>query len=384
MLNLTIKNIFYKRTRSILTIMGIVIAMQLYIVLSGIMNMYDKDMQKQVSSMAGKVMVQAKTEGTASMLPMQNVINENDANAIEKLDGIDTTKSTKILYNEVLAATAPNMPPTVFVAGVEQGKEEAYFGNVDADGKSTNYKSNDIILGATAAEWALSVQGATLNDTLTLNEKEFNIVGILPSINITIDSSIVMPIQTAQDLYDKQGLVNAIMITASKADKIDELAKSITDLNNAVVASTSKEIQKSADEMLAGQRMFFDMINNTIVFVAIFMVMIIMIMAIHERKKEIGTLKAIGASYPKILFMVMSESTILSIIGGLIALPISVLFIWIVLGSSSIDLETVLTYNDPKSWPMILVVTVIIGVISGILPALSARKVNPLESIRYE
>jgi putative ABC transport system permease protein len=383
MLNLTIKNIFYKKTRSILTIMGIVIAMQLYIVLTGVMNAYDKDMQKQVASMAGKVFVQAKTEGIASMLPMQNVINETDADEIKKLDGIDINNTTKILYNEVIPAMAPNMPPSIFVVGVEQGKESTYFGNVEVEGKNTTTNTNDVILGASAASWALSEHKAKLNDTFKLNGKEFRIVGILPSINISVDSSIIMPIKTVQDLYNKNNVVNAIMITATHADKVEDLAKEINKSNDKVIASTSKEVQKSADEMLKGQRGFFAMINGTIIFVAIFMVMIIMIMAIHERKKEIGTLKAIGASYHKILFMVMSESTILSVIGGVIALPVSIIFSWVVSGRSS-DIDTLLTFNDPKNWPMILIVTIIIGIISGILPALSARRVNPLESIRYE
>jgi putative ABC transport system permease protein len=201
---------------------------------------------------------------------------------------------------------------------------------------------------------------------------------------MSIDSSVVMPIESAQDLYNKDGIVNAVMVTALKADKVDHLAQIINDSNKKVAASTSKGMQEAADEMLTGQRLFFAMINDTIVFVAIFMVMIIMVMAIHERKKEIGTLKAIGAPYSKILFMVMSESTILSVIGGLIALPLSLIFTWYVLGAGDFDLETLLTYNDPKAWSMIFFVTIVIGVISGIIPSLSTRKINPLESIRYE
>lgn len=381
MFNLSIKNIFYKKTRSLLTIMGIVIAMQLYIVLSGIMNAYEKDIQKQVSSMAGKVFVQLKTEGNASMLPIQNVIDEKDADFIEGLDGIDKDATTKVLYNEVVAASAPNLPPTVFVAGIEQGKEEAYFGKIEVEGKSKIASSNEIILGSTAAWWADSEQNAKLNDKITLSGKKFTIVGILPSVNTTIDSAIIMSLETAQELYGKNDLVNAVIVTAKEADRVDELAKAITDSNDKLLASTSEELKGIADDMLSGQRMFFAMINDTIVFVAIFMVMIMMIMAINERKKEIGTLKAIGASYPKILFMVMSESVVLSTIGGLLALPLSLIFTFAIAGE---DFETLLTYNDPKAWPMILFVTIIIGLFSGIIPALSTRKINPLESIRYE
>jgi putative ABC transport system permease protein len=382
MLNLTIKNIFYKKTRSILTIVGIVIAMQLYIVLSGIMNAYDNDMQKQVASLAGKVFVQADTGGATSMLPMQNFITEEHASKILSLDGINREESTRIIYNEISPATAPNMPPLVFAVGLDIGKENLYYGNIKEEYKLNNL--NDVILGHTAAAWIKEKYNAKLNDTFTINGKELNIIGILPSINTSVDSSIIMPIETVQEIYSKVGVVNAIIITANKADEVEELAETINNIGK-VKASTLKEVQKTADQMLEGQRTFFAMINNTIVFVAIFMVMIIMVMAINERKKEIGTLKAIGASYSKILYMVISESTILSVIGGLIALPISILFTWIIFfGMSSTSFDTVFLYNDPKSWPGIFIVTIIIGIVSGILPAISARKVNPLESIRYE
>jgi putative ABC transport system permease protein len=384
MLNLTIKNIFHKKARSILTIMGIVIAMQLYIVLSGIMNAYDKDMQKQVSSMAGKVFVQANNGGTNSMLPIQSFISESDSNKLLLLDGIDRERSTKILYNEVLPSPAPNTPPSVMIVGIEPSKENVYYGNIKVNGKSSNIYDNSIILGASAADWAKREYNVTLNEKITLKGEKFKIVGILPSINTMVDGSIIMPIKTAQDLYSKNNLVNSIIITATKTDEVEKLASTINKYNNKVSASTSKEIQKTADEMLTGQRAFFAMINNTIVFVAIFMVMIIMIMAIHERKKEIGTLKAMGASYKDILVMVISESTIFGIVGGIIALPASVLFTWVIFGATKTDIATIFTYNNPKDWPMIIVVTLLIGIISGIIPAISARKVNPLESIRYE
>lgn len=384
MLNLTIKNIKYKKVRSILTILGIVIAMQLYIVLSGIMNAYDKDLEKQISSMAGKIFVQAKTTGSASMIPMQNVINEIDSNKIYNLEGINKEKSTKVLYNEVLPSLAPNMPPAVLAVGIEIGKESIYYGNVTVNGKSSNTSSNDIILGYSAADWASKKYNASINDYITLNEERFKIVGILPSINVTVDSSVIMPITTAQKIYSKEGLINAFIITANKASDVEKIASSINKVNNKFNASTTKEIQKTANEMLKGQRAFFAMINNTIVFVAIFMVMIIMVMAINERKKEIGTLKAIGSSYKNILLMVISESTILSVIGGIIALPISIIFSWVIFGMASTDFSTVFIYNNPKDWPSILLVTILIGVLSGIIPALSAKRINPLESIRYE
>ncbi len=384
MLSLTIKNILHKKARSILTIIGIVIAMQLYIVLSGIMNAYENDIQKQLSEMAGKIIVQADTEGGVSLLPLQSILNEDDVTEVMSIDGIDTDKSTMVFYNEVIPAMSPNTPPSVMVAGIERGKENVYYGNIKIDGKETNTNLTDVILGSGAAQWVLKEHNAKLNDTFVLRNKELKIINILPSVNTIVDSSIIMPLETAQNIYSKKNLINSVIFTALKVDEVEKIAKKINDNNSNLIASTTEEMKKATDDMLTGQRMFFAMINNTIIFISIFMAMIIMIMAIHERKKEIGTLKAIGTSFRKILFMVISESTILCMIGGIIALPVSVAFMWFIYGFDEIDLQTLFTYNDPKSWPMIVLLTILIGVASGIFPALSARRVNPLESIRYE
>ncbi|MCX7923619.1 MAG: FtsX-like permease family protein [Clostridia bacterium] len=371
MIELAIKNIWGRKTRSVLTIMGVIVAMQLYIILSTIMGSYEKDVQKQISNMAGRVIVQLKTESGASFLPGSNVIKESDAKEVMGLQGVDNERSTPVLIQAIVPSKVPNAPPTVMAAGIEKGKEEAYFGNVEVDGESKISKSSDVILGAGAKEF----YKAKLGDSITVRDDKFTVVGILPEINSQIDASVVMNLATAQEIFVRPSLVSSVMLTATQVDKVVELAKKVTELNPKLTASTSESMKKSADEMLEGQRRFFAMINNTVVAVAAFIVMIVMVMAVFERRKEIGTLKAIGASRAKILGIIVTESLTLSLIGGVMALPISVLLIRLVFGG---------WLFDTSQWGQTIAVAVGLGIFAGLWPAWSAQRVNPLESLRYE
>jgi putative ABC transport system permease protein len=375
MLEMALKNIWGRKTRSILTIMGIVVAMQLYIILSTIMSSYEKDLNKQIAEMAGKVTVQAKTDGTASFYVFDTVIKESDAEKILSLKEIDSQLSSPMLFQSIEAPAAPNMPPAVLAVGLESGKEKAYFGNTGIKGSNRLTGDHEVILGSAAATWADTNYKAELGGSITIKGEKFKIVGILSTVTAVLDSSVIMPLATAQDIYTRPGVVSELILTAKNADKVEELAKEVESLNPKLAASTSKEMRKSVDDMLGGQRMFFGMINDTIVVVAAFIIMIVMVMAVHERKKEIGTLKALGASKFKILRIIVTESLTLSIIGGLLALPASVLFVRLLFGY---------WYLETSQWGYVLIVAAILGIVSGLFPAWSAQRVNPLESLRYE
>lgn len=375
MVSIAFKNVWKRKTRSILTILGILVAMQLYIILSSVMNSYERDMQKQISDMAGRIMVQVKSEGGESFFPLDNVIKESDANSVLSINGINTDSSSSVLFQSVIPSSIPNTPPAELAVGIEPGKEKAYIGNIQVQGNSKLEKPNEVLLGAGVAKQMETKYGAKLGSTIDVKGKKFVVVGILPQITSLLDSSIIMPLSTAQELFVRPALVSAIMITARETDKIDELAGKIEKANSKLVVSTSNDMKKSADDMLSGQKTFFRLIDNTIIVVAAFIIMIVMIMAVFERRKEIGTLKAMGATRRNVLVMIITESMTLSVIGGVLALPVSMLLLKLLANEWAIDIA---------QWAQTIIVAVVLGVIAGIWPAWSAQRVNPLESLRYE
>jgi putative ABC transport system permease protein len=102
----------------------------------------------------------------------------------------------------------------------------------------------------------------------------------------------------------------------------------------------------------------------------------IMFVSVKERTKIIGIEKALGAKNYFILVQFLTESVMLSLIGGLIGLLL--VYAGTVLGSRTVDMEFSMSFGNVASGVLI---SVVIGIVSGLAPALSASKLNPVDAI---
>lgn len=370
MWKLAFKNILFRKTRSLLTILGILVAIQLYVIMSGIMDSFEKDIQKQMTGMAGRIVVEYNSDGIG-FPPLETVIEETMAEEVLQIDGIDPSRSSGLLFQTIVPAPGPNMPPSILAVGVDPGKENVFLGNIDIEGENLLLEKFNVIIGKKAAQH----YGVGVGDRITLRDETFTIIGILKETNLLIDGSVVLPLKTAQELFVRPGLVSAVFMTAEKSEEINILAENINANYHKLKASTSTELANNAEEMLKMQRTFFTMINNTAIIIAIVVVTIVMVMSIFERRKEIGTLKAIGTPAHKIIGIIMAESLTYSLLGGMFALPVSLVINKLLFG------EVVL---DPSKWLETISVSVIVGLLAALWPAWAAQRVNPIESLRYE
>ena len=109
-------------------------------------------------------------------------------------------------------------------------------------------------------------------------------------------------------------------------------------------------------------------------------IMNMMLVSVAERTREIGIRKAIGAREIHIIIQFLAESIMISFLGSMIGLIIGV-------GLSQGVGRGILGYNVPFSiWPVVLSVSVavVVGLASGVMPAMKAAKLNPIDSLRYE
>jgi putative ABC transport system permease protein len=119
-------------------------------------------------------------------------------------------------------------------------------------------------------------------------------------------------------------------------------------------------------------------IGGFAILVGIFSVANIMFVSVKERTNVIGIKKALGAKQSIILTEFLIESVILCAIGGLLGLA----FVWLILKL----LTGVMEYDVYLSWNNILFgvgLSVIVGIISGVIPALQAARMNPVDAIRH-
>jgi putative ABC transport system permease protein len=102
-----------------------------------------------------------------------------------------------------------------------------------------------------------------------------------------------------------------------------------------------------------------------------------MFVSVRERTKIIGIQKALGAKNGFILFQFLSESVILSLIGGIIGLVLIAILAFII--NMTTEYEVVMTFSNIS---LGITISVIIGVIAGVVPAWQAAKKDPVEAIR--
>ena len=206
------------------------------------------------------------------------------------------------------------------------------------------------------------------------------------------DEQIFIPESTLSEMLDESGY--AIFASAESMDKVDEVTEEIEDrldrLLGVMKISTVEPPytitkQKEILEMIQKSTGFLNSILLAIAFISLLVgsigIMNIMLVTVTERTREIGLMKAVGATRFDVLMTFLVESGMLGLIGGAFGVALGVGFCKII-PVINLPLPPPVT---PIEWVFIgLGVALAVGIVSGFYPAYKAARMRPLEALRYE
>ncbi len=212
------------------------------------------------------------------------------------------------------------------------------------------------------------------------------VAGIVGLTGSQDDAFVYLPIKTAQKLLDQPAAATAIGVKVTDPTRMVDITDALTDAVPGIQIVTMGEVMNSISNLAASARA----LSLAIVLIAILIsavgVMNSILMAVFERTQEIGMMRAVGASRWDIFRIILEETTILSLSGGLVGILISIL------GSRVIEafVRSVMPFVpsgnlisfDPGVAAGSVLFIFIIGLCSGIYPALKASKINPVEAIK--
>ena len=246
-----------------------------------------------------------------------------------------------------------------------------------------------VVIGVSTA----SRFGIKVNDTVTLSptsggkSKTFKVVGLLRSVGAgEMDIGCFMSLESAQDLLGKEGYVSAFLVRLQDPQLGEEVEQALKQMFPKAEITRQEELMRQIDRIMS-------IINGVLLALAAISlgvgglgILNTVMMSVHERRREIGMLKAVGAERWHVLLLFLSEALIISLIGGGIGCGLGLagvyLIQWFV---STLGLElTIPLLISPSILAGAVLIAAGIGVIAGLYPSWQAANVPPVEALRYE
>ena len=233
---------------------------------------------------------------------------------------------------------------------------------------------------------------AALGKQVKIKNVPYSVIGVLKakgsSANFSGDKSVLIPITCERMFFRMPNYSLSINIPTAEAmqeaiSEAEGLMRRVRGLR--VSEENDFEVEKSDGlidtivENTATIQLAAVFIGLITLFGAAVGLMNIMLVSVTERTREIGILKSLGATRRSILNQFLTEAILICQIGGLVGI------FWGILAGNGVSLILGSPFMMPWAWILLgLVLCFIVGLVSGIYPALRASKLDPIESLRYE
>lgn len=379
MLEIAYKNLAKNKARTALSLMaliiGVVTIISLVSVTAGIRSM----VTDAISGMNGIVVWEKDALDTP-----WSYISTDYEQKLESIQGVRVALPEVFGFvNTIDGEKAQGSDLMMGITGVmgvdpvkEQEREGTFYGMELENGRWLKPgDSRVVILGDQIAE----NHDKRVGSNIELNDEKFRVVGVLKESQI-FGSYMVAPIDEVRELADLESdIVNDYTVQTYRPQDQDKVARIIEARHDDLQAMSS---QAASDEV-AGLLDTFDMVFLIISLIALITAGVViintMLMSVMDRQKEIGVLKAVGWSSEDILKLVLAESFLLGVFGGLIGCVIGILVVTAI--NDAVDFGLTLTAMNIVG---AFAFAVFAGLFGGLYPAWRISKIDPIEAIRME
>lgn len=289
--------------------------------------------------------------------------------------------------------------PTVRIRGIDQDYLELNGLDLELGRGFTNVEQESgtqvTIIGMDIVKTLFGGRAAAaINQNITIDNRRFTVVGVLTSkgasINQSVDRQALIPLLCERQWYgwtDKNYLVSIGTAVATEMDDAISEAIGVMRTIRQLRASQDNdfEVQKSDGlmnvlvESTTTIRVATIIIGLVTLIGAAIGLMNIMLVSVTERTREIGITKALGATRANIMNQFLAEAVLICQVGGVLGVLLGIGIgngVALLLGGKFII---------PWAWMILgLITCLIVGLASGLYPALKASRLDPIESLRYE
>lgn len=320
-------------------------------------------------------------------------ISRKDVHTIKKTRGVAASAPLTILSGVVknghvtyddgfVIGTTPDLPSLI-------NQSVAYGSFINEEDMGTNVA----ILGVKAADELFPDQNVPLGRSFDYRGQEFIVRGIFNSFNTSplnesanFNNAIFIPDDVANTLSKNGAPIYEVLAKPEDSSETKAVAKNINKALDEAHGGQSNLTIKEGNQTIAESDSILSLLTRLIAGVAAISLVVagigimnVMLVSVSERTHEIGIRKAVGATNRQILEQFMIESTVLCFFGGIIGVGIA--YVVQILLKLFTNLQPIITWQIVVAS---LLVSLVVGVLFGTIPALKAARRDPIDALRSE
>jgi putative ABC transport system permease protein len=382
-----VKNMFRRKTRTILTIGGIAIGIFAFTVMGSMAERINLLVSGGSKFYSDKVTITDKQSTFLSgPLPV------NKADEIRKIEGVTAVSPTVYAFLEDLGGVNFGPPPAINAEDISIAEKYETFEITYSDGRALKDSDRDkVVVGADLVKKL----NAKVGNTVKIKNKDYEVVGIMNKTLTAPDTTVMMTLNDAQNILHKtlpeiiqsktkpSELANGFTVYIKKGIDPDKLAEKINNEVNGIKASGPKAFQ----DQIASATSILNAILFGIAAISLLVgglsIINTMTMSISERVREIGIKKAVGAKTRNIMGEYLTEAGLIGLFGGLLGWALGALMVMLV-NRAMADSGNQIFLLTWRISIFAIGFSVILGIIAGIYPAYYAVKINIVKALREE
>jgi putative ABC transport system permease protein len=403
LVELAFNSLRYRSLRSWLAILGIVIAVASIISLISISVGMNDQITKSLSGTGANIITispgaaRAERFGFGGGSPSgpgvptggisSSKITFLQADALRRVLGVAKVDAQLSSREEV---RYKNKNSSVTVIGVDPSAFPESVGTKISSGRTLGTSDTvSAVLGYSVA--AQTFNDSMLNKQITIEGKVFHVVGILNQSGSTFsgpDRNIYIPQEEAKKLFNQTKYVSSVVVVAADGQDPDAVAGNVTaalrimhrvtQTTQDFTVTTATSLQSTISSVTDTLGLFLGGIASISLIVGGIGVANAMFTSVLEQTKYIGLLKSLGTKNSAVLKLFLFEACMVGLVGGLIGIALSFV------ASAILGVYGLPSRISPDLAFLGIGFSVVVGAISGILPARNAASVAPVEALKYE
>ncbi len=379
--DIAVNNLRRRKAKVFFLVVGLLVGVASVVALMTTTRILEEDIAHKMDEFGANIIVTPRSEGLSLTYGGLNLgglsfdLKEISEQDVAKIKTIKNSANIRYVSPKAFGVFE-NQGNKALVVGVDFGPELAMKKWWKITGQQPKAE-DEVLLGKEAAERFRVNPGSTLD----INGKTFKVAGVLQPTGSQDDSLVFMSLPVSQQLFNKQGKVGMVEVAAlCKNCPIAEIVSQISTAIPTAKVTAVQQVVAGRMDTLHNFRKFSLGISALVLLVGSMVVFVTMMGSVTERTREIGIFSAIGFRRSHIMKIILLEAFVVSLIAGIVGYLSGMGVTRVLL---SFLTEKMPHFSlDPIVPAGAIFLSILIGLLASLYPAMAASRMDPSEALR--